>query len=85
MKAAYSEGPSALLKDTFRKNVEETLPLMSMAEFPVAIKQILLYIKSTVENFGAVRVQDKLTIQLKIYTTHHILLRSSPKTQELLF
>uniref|UniRef100_A0A4W6E3K8 URB1 ribosome biogenesis homolog n=1 Tax=Lates calcarifer TaxID=8187 RepID=A0A4W6E3K8_LATCA len=55
MKAAYSEGPSALLKDTFRKNVEETLPLMSMAEFPVAIKQILLYIKSTVENFGAVR------------------------------
>ncbi|GAA6232726.1 nucleolar pre-ribosomal-associated protein 1 [Lates japonicus] len=52
MKAAYSEGPSALLEDTFRKNVEETLPLMSMAEFPVAIKQILLYIKSTVENFG---------------------------------
>ncbi|XP_035477550.2 nucleolar pre-ribosomal-associated protein 1 isoform X1 [Scophthalmus maximus] len=52
MKAAYSQGPSALLEDTFRKNVEETLTLMSVEEFPVAIKQILLYIKSTVENFG---------------------------------
>ncbi|XP_039986899.1 nucleolar pre-ribosomal-associated protein 1 [Xiphias gladius] len=52
MKTAYSQGPSALLEDTFRKNVEETLAFMSMAEFPVAIKQILLYIKSTVENFG---------------------------------
>ncbi|XP_035010769.2 nucleolar pre-ribosomal-associated protein 1 [Hippoglossus stenolepis] len=52
MKAAYSQGPSTLLEETFRKNVEETLALMSMDEFQVAIKQILLYIKSTVENFG---------------------------------
>uniref|UniRef100_A0A3B4UFA2 URB1 ribosome biogenesis homolog n=1 Tax=Seriola dumerili TaxID=41447 RepID=A0A3B4UFA2_SERDU len=52
MKAAYSQGPSALLEDTFTKNVEETLAFISMAEFPVAIKQILLYIKSTVEIFG---------------------------------
>nr|XP_019943993.1 PREDICTED: nucleolar pre-ribosomal-associated protein 1 isoform X2 [Paralichthys olivaceus] len=52
MKAAYSQGPSTLLEETFRKNVEETSALMSMDEFPVAIKQILLYIKSTVENFG---------------------------------
>ncbi|TMS07347.1 Nucleolar pre-ribosomal-associated protein 1 [Larimichthys crocea] len=52
MKAAYSQGPSAFLEDAFRKSVGETLASMSMADFPVAIKQILLYIKSTVENLG---------------------------------
>lgn len=60
MKAAYIQGPSALLEEAFRKNVEGTLTSMLMAEFPVAIKQILLYIKSTVENFGTVRGQKKL-------------------------
>ncbi|KAG8001883.1 Nucleolar pre-ribosomal-associated protein 1 [Nibea albiflora] len=52
MKAAYSQGPSAFLEDAFRKSVGETLASMLMADFPVAIKQILLYIKSTVENLG---------------------------------
>ncbi|KAM4566488.1 nucleolar pre-ribosomal-associated protein 1 [Odontesthes bonariensis] len=52
IKAAYIQGPSALLEDTFRENVKERLASMSLAEFPVALKQILLYIKSTVENFG---------------------------------
>uniref|UniRef100_A0A671V9A0 URB1 ribosome biogenesis homolog n=1 Tax=Sparus aurata TaxID=8175 RepID=A0A671V9A0_SPAAU len=52
MKAAYAQGPSSLLEDAFRKDVEGTLASMLMAEFPVAIKQVLLYIKSTVENLG---------------------------------
>uniref|UniRef100_A0A3B4FUG2 URB1 ribosome biogenesis homolog n=1 Tax=Pundamilia nyererei TaxID=303518 RepID=A0A3B4FUG2_9CICH len=52
MKAAYIQGPDTLLKDTFRKSAEEALASLSLAEFPVAIKQILLYIRSTVENFG---------------------------------
>jgi len=62
IKAAYIQGPSTLLKDTFRENVKERLASMSLAEFPVALKQILLYIKSTVENFGTVRAQSKLVI-----------------------
>ncbi|XP_059187700.1 nucleolar pre-ribosomal-associated protein 1 isoform X2 [Centropristis striata] len=52
MKAAYSQGPNALLEDTFRKNVEGTLSSMLMADYPVAIRQILLYIKSTIEHLG---------------------------------
>ncbi|XP_035536073.1 nucleolar pre-ribosomal-associated protein 1 [Morone saxatilis] len=52
MKATYSQGLGTLLEDNFRKTVEETLASMLMAEFPVAIKQILLYIQSTVENLG---------------------------------
>lgn len=64
MKAAYSQGMSTLLEDAFRKKVEETLPSMSMAEYPVAVKQILLYINSTLENVGT--VSDYLLILLAI-------------------
>uniref|UniRef100_A0A3Q4G050 URB1 ribosome biogenesis homolog n=1 Tax=Neolamprologus brichardi TaxID=32507 RepID=A0A3Q4G050_NEOBR len=60
MKAAYIQGPDTLLKDTFRKSAEEALASFSLGEFPVAIKQILLYIRSTVENFGTVGAQNKL-------------------------
>ncbi|XP_030601182.1 nucleolar pre-ribosomal-associated protein 1 [Archocentrus centrarchus] len=52
MKDAFIQGPNALLKESFRKNAEEALASVPVAEFPVAIKQILLYIKSTVENLG---------------------------------
>ncbi|CAN9511010.1 unnamed protein product [Ophioblennius macclurei] len=53
IKAAYIQGPDSFLEDTFRKNVEDVLTSMSMAEFPVAIKQILLYVGATVESFGS--------------------------------
>ncbi|XP_056297460.1 nucleolar pre-ribosomal-associated protein 1 isoform X2 [Pseudoliparis swirei] len=52
MKDAFSRGPSTLLEATFRENVEGTLASMLITDFPVAIKQMLLYIKSTVENLG---------------------------------
>ncbi|KAM4627721.1 nucleolar pre-ribosomal-associated protein 1 [Polymixia lowei] len=52
MRAAYSQGPSTFLEDTNRQKVEASLASMVMADFPVAIKQVLLYVKSTVDNFG---------------------------------
>ncbi|XP_041850678.1 nucleolar pre-ribosomal-associated protein 1 [Melanotaenia boesemani] len=52
MQAAYVQEPSSLLKDSFKKNAKEALASTALDEFPVAIKQILLYIKSTVENFS---------------------------------
>uniref|UniRef100_A0A3Q2P3W2 URB1 ribosome biogenesis homolog n=1 Tax=Fundulus heteroclitus TaxID=8078 RepID=A0A3Q2P3W2_FUNHE len=63
IKAAYVQGPGALLEDTFRQNAEKALAFMSLAEFPALIKQILLYIKSTVESFGKVRAHNKLSVQ----------------------
>uniref|UniRef100_A0A3Q1I9Z9 URB1 ribosome biogenesis homolog n=1 Tax=Anabas testudineus TaxID=64144 RepID=A0A3Q1I9Z9_ANATE len=63
MKAANIQGPSTLLEDTFTKKVQEVLASMSLTEFPVAIRQILLYIKSTVEDFGTVRLKNKLNEQ----------------------
>lgn len=84
MKAAYSQGISTLLEDAFRKKVEETLSSMSMSEYPVAVKQILLYIKSTLDNVGTVRdyVIILLAIEAQLMTckqnTFNIL-PSSPK------
>ncbi|XP_017271944.1 nucleolar pre-ribosomal-associated protein 1 [Kryptolebias marmoratus] len=52
LKAAYVQGPAALLEDTFRQNIEKAVASMPLAEFPVVIKQVLLYIRSTVEDFG---------------------------------
>uniref|UniRef100_A0A673CAG6 URB1 ribosome biogenesis homolog n=1 Tax=Sphaeramia orbicularis TaxID=375764 RepID=A0A673CAG6_9TELE len=63
VKDAYNQGPSSLIDENLRKNVEESLTSMSLAEFPVAIKQMLLYVKSTVENFGTVRTQRKFNLQ----------------------
>lgn len=59
MRAAYSQGMNTLLKDAFRVKVEESLSSMSLAEYPVAVKQVLLYIKSTLEIVGTVRAQHK--------------------------
>ncbi|XP_029923746.1 nucleolar pre-ribosomal-associated protein 1 isoform X2 [Myripristis murdjan] len=52
IKAAYCKGPDCLLEETFRTEVDASLAAMAMVEFPVAIRQILLYVKSTVDNFG---------------------------------
>ncbi|XP_028275754.1 nucleolar pre-ribosomal-associated protein 1 isoform X2 [Parambassis ranga] len=52
LKAAYIQGQSAFLEESLKKDVDVALASMSVTEFPVAIKQILLYIKTTVENFG---------------------------------
>ncbi|KAJ0063556.1 hypothetical protein NL108_003874, partial [Boleophthalmus pectinirostris] len=47
---AYIQGPKALTKPDFVQTIEAS---MSSAVFPVAIKQVLLYIKTTVEDFGS--------------------------------
>ncbi|KAM9452285.1 nucleolar pre-ribosomal-associated protein 1 [Salvelinus alpinus] len=52
LKTAYTQGPSALLEASFRQRLEKSLVTMEMAEYPVAAKQILLYIKTTVDNFS---------------------------------
>uniref|UniRef100_A0A8C9ZT80 URB1 ribosome biogenesis homolog n=1 Tax=Sander lucioperca TaxID=283035 RepID=A0A8C9ZT80_SANLU len=68
MKAAYSRGPNALLEDAFRKNMEASLASMLLADFPVAVKQILLYIRSTVENLGTAPLKTLMGILLDLVT-----------------
>ncbi|CAM9342472.1 unnamed protein product [Lampetra planeri] len=78
MKAAYSEGLSSLLDDTFRKDVEETLTLMSLADFPLVIKQTLLYLKSAVETFGTFSKDTRNAI---LKTLMEVLLKLVTKLQ----
>lgn len=63
MKAAYCKGPDCLLEETFRKELDASLVAVTMAEFPVVIRQILLYVKSTVDNFGTVRAENRLKME----------------------
>uniref|UniRef100_A0A673W779 URB1 ribosome biogenesis homolog n=1 Tax=Salmo trutta TaxID=8032 RepID=A0A673W779_SALTR len=60
LKTAYTQGASALLEDSFRRRLEKSLVTMEMAEYPVAAKQILLYIKTTVDNFSMPPVSPPL-------------------------
>ncbi|CAB1349349.1 unnamed protein product, partial [Coregonus sp. 'balchen'] len=60
LKTTYSQGASALLEDSFRRRIEERLAAMAMAEYPVAAKQILLYIKTTVDNFSMLSIDTGL-------------------------
>ncbi|KAG5837485.1 hypothetical protein ANANG_G00239760 [Anguilla anguilla] len=52
MQAAYSHGAAGLLQDSFREKLEEGLASLELSEFPVAVKQVLLYVKTTVDNFS---------------------------------
>ncbi|KAM6946090.1 nucleolar pre-ribosomal-associated protein 1 [Aplochiton taeniatus] len=52
LKATYSRGVSALLEDGSRESLEQALSSMEMTEHPLAVKQTLLYVKSTVDNYG---------------------------------
>ncbi|XP_070983221.1 nucleolar pre-ribosomal-associated protein 1 isoform X1 [Oncorhynchus clarkii lewisi] len=60
LKTAYTQGASALLEDSFRRRLEKSLVTMEMAEYPVAAKQILLYIKTTVDNFSMLSIDTGL-------------------------
>ncbi|KAL0972733.1 hypothetical protein UPYG_G00194060 [Umbra pygmaea] len=52
LKAAYTQGSSGLLEGSFSQRVDESMAAMELHEYPVAAKQILLYIKTTVDNFS---------------------------------
>lgn len=56
MQAAYSQGAPLLLQDSFREKLEEGLATLELHDFPMAVKQVLLYLKTTVDNFSTVRV-----------------------------
>ncbi|KAM8854605.1 nucleolar pre-ribosomal-associated protein 1 isoform 2-T2 [Synchiropus picturatus] len=53
MRAAYCEGLSCLLEESFKKNSEDAVTSLALADFPLVMKQVTLYIRSTVENFSS--------------------------------
>ena len=55
LKASYLQGPGALLEESFRGRARESLTGVPLAELPLVVNQLLLYTRSTVEDFGSVR------------------------------
>uniref|UniRef100_A0A8C5F3U5 Nucleolar pre-ribosomal-associated protein 1 n=1 Tax=Gadus morhua TaxID=8049 RepID=A0A8C5F3U5_GADMO len=55
LKASYLQGPGALLEESFRGRARESLTGVTLAELPLVVNQLLLYTRSTVEDFGSVR------------------------------
>ncbi|XP_030633813.1 nucleolar pre-ribosomal-associated protein 1 [Chanos chanos] len=52
MKTSYSEGLSLLLQDSFKQSLQEALATLTVSQFPIAVNQTLLYIKSSVDSFS---------------------------------
>ncbi|XP_056466290.1 nucleolar pre-ribosomal-associated protein 1 [Gadus chalcogrammus] len=53
LKASYLQGPGALLEESFRGRARESLTGVTLAELPLVVNQLLLYTRSTVEDFGS--------------------------------
>ncbi|XP_010872252.2 nucleolar pre-ribosomal-associated protein 1 [Esox lucius] len=62
LKEAYSRGSSGLLEDSFRQRVEESLAATELHKFPVATKQVLLYVKTTVDNLSTLSRNEGLPV-----------------------
>lgn len=54
LKASYSNGPQAFLQDSFKESVQEALAKLDLSLLPVAVNQVLLYIRTSVVTFNSV-------------------------------
>ncbi|XP_051521576.1 nucleolar pre-ribosomal-associated protein 1 isoform X2 [Myxocyprinus asiaticus] len=58
LKAVYSEGPCAFLQDSFKEAVHEALAKLDVSQIPLAVSQVLLYIRTYVLNFNLLQKQS---------------------------
>ncbi|XP_066555925.1 nucleolar pre-ribosomal-associated protein 1 [Amia ocellicauda] len=62
MKAAYSKGVAHMLEDDFKETIEEAVSRMNVTDLPVAVKHVLLYIKTFVDNYGTFSKETGLAL-----------------------
>uniref|UniRef100_A0A8C1VHJ5 URB1 ribosome biogenesis homolog n=1 Tax=Cyprinus carpio TaxID=7962 RepID=A0A8C1VHJ5_CYPCA len=53
LKASYSEGANAFLRDSFKEAAQEALNTLDVSQFPVAVNQVLLYLRNFVLTFNS--------------------------------
>lgn len=56
LKNAYARGSSTLLEDDIQTKLRDLACQLPSEQLLLGVKHVLLYLKSTVENFGSVRV-----------------------------
>ncbi len=54
LKASYSEGANAFIRDSFKEAAQEALNTLHASQFPVAVNQVLLYLRNFVLTFNSV-------------------------------
>ncbi|XP_051962696.1 nucleolar pre-ribosomal-associated protein 1 isoform X2 [Xyrauchen texanus] len=57
LKVVYSEGPCAFLQDSFKEAVHEALAKLDVSQIPLAVSQVLLYIRTYVLTFNLLQKQ----------------------------
>lgn len=55
LKKAYERGSSTLLEDDIQTKLRDLASQLPPEQLLLGVKHVLLYLKSTVENFGSVR------------------------------
>uniref|UniRef100_A0A673LCI1 URB1 ribosome biogenesis homolog n=1 Tax=Sinocyclocheilus rhinocerous TaxID=307959 RepID=A0A673LCI1_9TELE len=53
LKASYSEGANAFIRDSFKEAAQEALNTLDVSQFPVAVNQVLLYLRNFVLTFNS--------------------------------
>lgn len=56
LKQAYARGSSTLLEDDIQTKLRDLASQLPSEQLVLGVKHVLLYLKSTVEDFGNVRV-----------------------------
>ncbi|XP_048016358.1 LOW QUALITY PROTEIN: nucleolar pre-ribosomal-associated protein 1 [Megalobrama amblycephala] len=53
LKASHSEGANAFLQDSFKEAAQEAMTALDVSQFPVAVNQVLFYIRNVVVTFNS--------------------------------
>uniref|UniRef100_A0A8C1ACR5 URB1 ribosome biogenesis homolog n=1 Tax=Cyprinus carpio carpio TaxID=630221 RepID=A0A8C1ACR5_CYPCA len=64
LKASYSEGANAFLRDSFKEAAQEALNTLDVSQFPVAVNQVLLYLRNFVLTFNSVFSLSEIYLNL---------------------
>ncbi|RXN33752.1 nucleolar pre-ribosomal-associated 1 [Labeo rohita] len=54
LKASYTEGVNAFMQDSFKEAAQEALNTLDVFQFPVAVNQVLLYLRNFVVTFNSI-------------------------------
>ncbi|KAJ8256698.1 hypothetical protein COCON_G00188500 [Conger conger] len=62
LQGAYSDGAALLLQPSFRERLEAGLASLELSQFPTAAKQVLLYVKTTVDHFSTFSTESGVQV-----------------------
>ncbi|XP_073674485.1 nucleolar pre-ribosomal-associated protein 1 [Garra rufa] len=85
LKASYTEGPNALIRDSFKEAAQEALNTLDVFQLPVAVNQVLLYLRNFVATFNSLPKETAAEVLRSLMTVLNSLILKllSSETQQL--